>query len=462
MRDAAVAIGLRLAYPETARALAEARASQWLSPDQLHELSWRRLQETLFRAYETVGFYRRKFEAAGIHPSDIRAPRDLCAVPLTTKDELRQALAGPGPFSQAVDPERVQLLYTTGSTGKPLAIPIDRQGKHERLAITFRDIEWYGHRLGDRNARVWGRGPALALSKRARLVQRLKVGVFGRRMELVSHQYDAPEDAPIGEARLAHWCRELRRYRPKVLDGYVSALCVLARYILDNDIHDLGCTAVATGGEYLSDAARSLISRAFECPVYNRYGSSELGFIAHECGADSNHRLHVNAEGLWLEVLRDGAPALAGETGNIVVTDFTNRAAPLIRYVTGDLGVAPGASDRCACGRGLPLISSVQGRINDVFVLPGGKKLVSHMWHELFHQPFVNQFQVVQHRRDLVQVDVVLAGQPREVEYLALKARVHAALPGCDVTWREVSHVEPGPGGKFRHTRSLLAEAAAL
>src|SRR6185437_2904742 len=108
--------------------------------------------------------------------------------------------------------------------------------------------------------------------------------VFGRRLELLTHEYDTPQEASLDDAKLERWCEALRRHRPRVIDGYVSALCLLAHYILENGIRGIECRAVATGGEYLSPAARGLLTEAFRCPVFNRYGSTELGFIAHECG----------------------------------------------------------------------------------------------------------------------------------------------------------------------------------
>ena len=117
----------------------------------------------------------------------------------------------------------------------------------------------------------------------------------------------------------------------------------------------------------LHDWERRTIEEVFQCPVTNRYGCEEVSLIACEC--QRHDGLHVNADGIYLEVLRpDGTPCPPGEPGMIVVTDLVNRAMPIIRYQVGDMGVL---SDRqCPCGRGLPLLEKIEGRMADYVVTP--------------------------------------------------------------------------------------------
>ena len=441
---------LRAAYPPTWRHLRHLRASQWQTASAVRSQSWWQLRQTLRHAYDTVPLYRDKFRAAGVTPQDIYKPEDLLAVPTVTKDELRAALRERWPLASDVELGDVASLVTTGSTGAPFEFPIDHQAEQLRAGVVFRNIEWYGHRLGDRNARLW------RTDAHPPLPERLKRRVFGRRLEISTHDDADPQGAGIDERKLQGWCDSIRRYRPKALDGYVSALTLLARYILEQRLHSLGCQAVVTGGEYLSDHARKLIEEAFECPVFNRYGGTELGFVAHECGHHPDHKLHVNAEAVWLEFVVDGRHALPGELGEAIVTDFTNRAMPLIRYQVGDVGAPASPDEACPCGRGLPLIDKIEGRINDLFVLPDGRMLVSHVWHKLFRdKDFVREFQLVQRQKDLVQVDVVLDPQTHvNGQYESLKHEVERFLPGCTIVWNEVPAIARGAGGKLRHSIS--------
>src|SRR5262249_36059664 len=120
----------------------------------------------------------------------------------------------------------------------------------------------------------------------------------------------------------------------------------------------------------LHDWERRTIEAVFDCPVTNRYGCEEVSLIACEC--ERHDGLHINADGVYVEVLRhDGTPAAPGEAGAVVVTALANRAMPILRYQVGDMAVA---SDRCCpCGRGLPLLECIEGRVADYVVTPSGQ-----------------------------------------------------------------------------------------
>ncbi len=118
----------------------------------------------------------------------------------------------------------------------------------------------------------------------------------------------------------------------------------------------------------LHDWQRSVIEEAFGQPVTNRYGCEEVSLIACEC--EEHNGLHLNADGVYCEVIPDDRLNAGPNAGRLLVTDLTNRAMPLIRYQVGDV-VVP--SDRtCACGRGLPLIEQVVGREADYVLTPDG------------------------------------------------------------------------------------------
>jgi phenylacetate-CoA ligase len=455
--------GLRVVFPTIAGELRSLTASQWDRPQEVQRRSWQRVHGTLKYAYENVPFYREKFDRAGVVIDDVRTPADLLSLPLTTKQELRAALNERWPLSTALSTRQISRASTTGSTGEPFVFPIDTRANDLRMAAVFRNINWYGHRLGDRNVRLWGRperSPDASVARR--LGNRFAREVLGRRLDVYTHDRDRPELSLVDEVTLERWARMLKQQHFRALDGYVSALVLLAKYLLDSGRPGIRCDAVVTGAETLAPTQRALLERGFGCPVYNRYGSSEAGFIAHECNKSPGHQLHVNAEFLWVEFLRAGQPVQPGQLGEIVLTDFTNRAMPLIRYRTNDVGSAARVGEVCPCGRGLPLISTIEGRVDDLFYLPSGEVVVSHIWHEIFaDQEFVTAYRVTQHRKDLVEVELVLRrDQLSPRKYHALQQWVESFLPGCSVVWREVEGIPPGVGGKLRSSHSMVASPA--
>jgi len=200
----------------------------------------------------------------------------------------------------------------------------------------------------------------------------------------------------------------------------------------------------------LLEHERAVIEQAFGCRVGNRYGCEEVGLIAAEC---EHHRgLHVNAEHVIVELLRaDGSYAAPGEEAEIVVTDLVNRGMPLIRYRIEDMGVASRVS--CGCGRGLPLIEKVIGRVADFLLRRDGSFVagVSLVEKTVTVFPGVEQLQIVQEALDVFVLNLVTGpGYGRAAE-AGLRGVIHEQF-GADVTVhiRDLRRIPQERNGKYR------------
>jgi len=175
-----------------------------------------------------------------------------------------------------------------------------------------------------------------------------------------------------------------------------------------------------------------------------------VSLIACEC--EQHAGLHVNADGIYLEVLRpDGSPCPPGEPGMIVVTDLVNRAMPIIRYQVGDTAVP---TDRqCPCGRGLPLLERIEGRVADYVVTARGELVSGISLTENFavQVPGVAQLQIVQEAVDRFVYRLVKSPDfgPASLEALA---RLTAERFGPETRFEceYVDQIRPEPSGKFR------------
>jgi phenylacetate-CoA ligase len=140
---------------------------------------------------------------------------------------------------------------------------------------------------------------------------------------------------------------------------------------------------------------------------------------------------HINADLLILEVIRNGERVGPGEKGEIVITCLLNYAMPLIRYRMGDIGIID--DEFCSCGRGLPLLKSVEGRIVDCFTLPNGQKVTPKLIMSTIQDvPGVSRYQVVQESEKKVKIELMRKQSDPEVNIGDLIARCHAIL-GDDV-----------------------------
>ena len=162
---------------------------------------------------------------------------------------------------------------------------------------------------------------------------------------------------------------------------------------------------VRTVGESISEELRSDVAEQLGVKLVDLYSSEELGYIAIQCPLENHY--HVQSESVLLEVLReDGSACALHEPGKIVVSSLRNYATPLIRYEIGDYGELAGP---CSCGRGLPVLKTIHGRVRNMLLHPDGS---SH-WPSFGFRKFMNiaqlkQFQMVQHSLNKIELKVVI------------------------------------------------------
>jgi phenylacetate-CoA ligase len=370
---------------DRARFLAEFERSQYEAPDDIRSRQDDLLRTLLRYALRNNEFYRQRLQAAGVQAigedDDVRAT--LAKLPPLEKREIQSH--GPQMISRGYPPETLIRNQTGGSTGEPIRFWADRSRYEARVAGMMRHDRWAGHRIGYSAAYVWG-APQDAPSKswKARLRNRL----LGGQLWL--------DTSAITEAGMQAFNARLKEFRPRTIIAYAGALAALARYLKDRGLAAFQPQGIITSAEVLTENGRRVIEEVFGCPVYNRYGCREFSVVASEC---SRHEgLHLMAEGLLVEV--DSRPGEAGPKlrGDLLVTDLRNLAMPMVRYRIGDFGEL--AEDVCRCGRGLPLLKSVEGRVTDFLVGASGQ-LVSGVFlatYVVAQRPSLGEVQIVQER----------------------------------------------------------------
>lgn len=367
------------------------RREQWLAPEQIAALQWERLQRLLDHCYREVPYYRRRWRELGIAPGDIRNLDDYARLPVLTKADIREH------FDELkADSWRDRLLYkaTGGSTGEPMRFGFTRESNDRRTAVMWRGYEWAGSRMGRRTLFLWG-GAVGDPTRAHQLKDRLYNAVFARR---VLNSFS------MTEANMAEYADAIDRYRPDIIVAYVGPLVQLAEWLLACGRKVWQPHAIIGGAEAMHGFQRDAIQQAFGAPAFNTYGCREFMLIAAEC--EQRHGLHVNSDHLVVELrLPDGA-ASGSTTGDVIVTDLFNYGMPFVRYANGDMATA--STQRCACGRGLPLLARVEGRILDAIRTPGGHVLPGEFFpHMLKDVPGVQRFQLVQRRLDHLDLSIV-------------------------------------------------------
>jgi phenylacetate-CoA ligase len=389
--------------------------TQWLSPEQIRQLQEQKLQRLIHHAYHRVAYYRDLFDKSGLKPTDIESIEDLRKIPLLAKDDVRSNLYF-SLLSDSYDKSRVLKVSTSGSTGEPFVCYADQRQLEQRWAATQRSLEWTGYRFGDRQIRLWHQTLGMKFSQ----VMRERIDAFfNRRIFIPAYQ--------MSEANIAKTLKKIDEYRPALLDGYAESFNLLALYTKVIPILKARPKGIISSAQVLPPQSRQAIEQAFHCSVFDKYGSREFSGIAYECSSHQGH--HLVAENYIVEILKDGSPALPGETGEIVITDLNNYCMPMIRYRIGDLAVAMDSTQKCSCGRGLPLIGSIEGRVQAIVVNSEGVYLPGTFFAHFFkdHDQVVRQYQIVQEEDGRIGLKIVKAENfdQDEFEKMILDLRVH-------------------------------------
>lgn len=416
--------------------------TQWLPPERLLELQFSQLEGLMRHAYDTVPYYRERWR--GLYDAGAPlTPERFARIPFLTRRDLQahfDALkstaipAAHGPVAES---------RTSGSTGSPVRVLKTALNELWWRAFTLRDHYWHRRDLGGklaaiRQAVVDGESPGWGPATDG-------VAITGPCATL---HIRADVDSQLA------W---LDRQRPQYLLSYPSNLAELARRSIARGATLPGLLEVRTIGEVLTGEIRDLCRQAWGVRVTDVYSSDEAGYCALQC--PESGRYHVQSEGVLLEVLDDHNRSCApGTVGRIVVTSLHNFATPLVRYDIGDFAEAGGP---CPCGRGLPVLKRILGRVRNMLRLRSG----ASFWPMLGTRdlsdiaPIVQQ-QVVQKSYDSIEIRLVVSRRLTAGEEDKLRALIkdrfppefNLALVYCD-------HIPRGAGGKFEE---FLSEVPAL
>ena len=424
----------------TPRYIVDYERDQWLLPEQIAALQWRRLKALLEYCQRHVPYYRQLWKTLGVKAEDIRTLRDYERLPLLTKRDIRENFE-----SLKAEPLRDRILYkvTGGSTGEPLRFGYTRESNDRRTAVMWRGYGWAGARMGRKTLFLWG-GSVGSPSRLHQIKERAYQAVFARRML---------DSFAMSETTMPAYADAIDRFRPEIIVAYVGPLVRLAQWLIASGRRVHRPHAILGAAEALHEFQRELIERAFDAPVFNTYGCREFMLMASEC--EQRNGLHVNADHLLLEVLRQ--PAVASDApGEIAVTDLFNYGMPFIRYANGDLGTTQEGT--CACGRGLPLLQRVDGRKLDAIRTRDGRMLPGEFFpHMLKDVVGVRRFQVVQ--RSLDRVDIMLVrgdGFDQSASDYILRETAKVLGDSVTVNLVFVDAIPLGANGKFRVTISEL------
>ncbi|KAB0668513.1 phenylacetate--CoA ligase family protein [Oryzomonas sagensis] len=413
----------------------ELEQTQFLPEEELKNRQWQRLERMLCHVWENNSFYRERFEKAGITPESVRSPEDLHVIPLLTKEDIRKNTLRM--ISRDFDTAELQHYKTGGSTGKPLDVYLTEKCSELRNACARRHDRWTGWEVGEPVGAVWGN-------------PELPKDIKGKLKNWLLNPLIYLDTMNVTEHAVKTFAAEWERAKPSLLYGHAHSLYILAEYVNKLGIKEIKPRGILSTSMMLLPNERKFIESVFGVKVTDRYGCEELSLIASEC--EKHEGLHLNIEHLYIEFLKeDNTPAKPGEQGKIVITDLMNYAMPFIRYQVEDMGIP--SERKCSCGRGLPLMEQVTGRVADYLIRRDGSRVagVSLIENTLTKFSGIAQLQIVQETMDQIVLLVVPAlDYSRGTQYELSEYFIKLLGNGVNVTIKLVDCIKPEKSGKYR------------
>lgn len=406
------------------------------------ETSARLLAHMLAHCQDHVPYYADVMTAAG--GSYLADPESyLTRLPILTKDIIRTRFDD---LKSDDLPQRAWHFNTSGgSTGEPVRFIQDRGHETRAGAVKLLFPKLVGREVGQPEFRLWGahRDVARATANlRAQLLCWLSNTKF-------------LDGFVMTPARMRDYIAMLNKARPRLITAYAGAIYELAKFAERDGLPVQPQAAIITSAGMLYPFMREKIETVFQCQVYNRYGSREVGDIA--CERPGRGGLWVAPWGNYLEIVDgEGRRVPDGGEGDIIITSLTNFAMPLIRYRIGDRGVlAPReGDDRMGAGQ---VLREITGRDTDMLRGNSGQLIhAGNFMVMLFFRDWIRKYQVIQKITSQVTFRLVCATPgPPQAELDELVARTRQVMgDDCEVVFEFVHDIPASTSGKYRYVIS--------
>jgi len=422
--------------------------SQWWSAEQLLESQFAQLALLCTHAEKEIPFYRQRFRQAGIGDVQRLTLDTWQLLPILTRSDFqgKESLIStsniPAPY------QRLGTIATSGSTGQPITISTTNLTQFLWNVFTLREHQW--HSLD-----------------------------FSRKLSAIRYVSDPEAGYPRG-IPLPHWgppAASLYRTGPSsILDiktttvlqqwewltgenpaylvTYPSVLAEFLKLSATRPDRLSELSEIRLFGETVDDSLRTLCQQAWGIPLTANYTANEAGTIAHQCPEHPHY--HVQSENLYVEVLNDQNKACApGEIGRVVITTLHNFATPLIRYAIGDYAEL---GPPCSCGRGLPVLRRILGRVRNILTLPTGEKRWPVFgWGKLSKIAPLSQHQLIQKSLHQIEARLVVQAKVTAEQERKMQSVIQKSLGyPFDVTFSYPAVIERSPTGKYEEFKSEL------
>ena len=419
--------------------------TQWWKADQLVQHQSNQLEILVDHAARTIPYWRPRLASASIVPAGKLDPELWLHFPILTRRELQKA--GDTLLSSDVPETHGEFVdvATSGSTGTPVRVVGTELDAYYYKAFVLRECLWHRRDF---------MGNVASIRWLDRRTGRYPEGLVATRWgdEATFPFPTGPSVALNMTASISQQAEWLRRNDPDYLSTYPSNLLALARFFRQHGLGLPRLKQVMTTGEVLDDEVRIECRETFGVEIADTYSTMEVGTVAFQCLEAG--QLHVQAEHCYVEIIdKDGWPCPPGTVGRVIVTPLHNFAMPLFRYEIGDYAEAGAA---CSCGRGLPALNKVLGRVRNMLISSDGEQYFPFFGATSLRKIApVMQHQLVQTAPDKILARLVVERALTQTEEEGLPNTFFTAADSF-VEFEFVNDIPRSNGGKYEEFISLV------
>jgi len=416
--------------------------NKYLQRERFSDAEWKhykngKLRALLKHAYENVPYYNDLFNSNKIKHNQIEL-NNLNIIPFLEKQTLR--VYGQTQLISKLKEPRGEFFSSSGSTGTPTQILISSL-MHQRYAAAHesRCRAWAGVNNKSPRGMIGGR----------KVLTGSNEGPPFHRFNIIEKQvyFSAYH---ISSINTYNYVKAMYKHNIEYMTGYAVSNYLLALNIKQQKIKAPKLKAVITSSEKLTSEMRNVMEEVYQCKVFDGWSGVEACAMVTECEYGN---LHISEDVGIIEILDEhGNEVSEGESGEVVCTGFLNYDQPLIRYRIGDRMTK--GTDKCSCGRNMPIIKEIDGRIEDVVTGPDGRKMVR--FHSVFIGiPSIEFAQVIQEEIDYILIKIQNEIKLTDKEIELIKYRVLSQLGDVKIDIHQQTKIEQ-KNGKYKAVISKL------
>jgi len=394
-----------------------------------------RLGYILHRAATKVPYYR-EYWLSRRRKGDMKSWKHLENWPVIQKNVIKE-----NPQAFLADDCHISKMYhahTSGTTGKPLSIWMARKTVQSWYALfEARSRIWNGVSRDDRWAILGGQMVIPFNQNRAPFW----IWNSGLRQLYMSSYHLAPSN-------ISSYVEAINRFNITYLFGYASSLYSLAQIAMEKGIEVPKLHVVISNAEPLFEYQRECIADVFCCSVRDSYGMVEVVCGASECPEGT---MHTWPEAGILEIMTDEGdePVQQGRTGRFICTGLLNPDMPLIRYEIGDRGALSDDKKKCSCGRTLPILQKIEGRLDDIIFTADGRR-IGRLDPVFKADLCIQEAQIIQENMNHIRVLIIPGSGYSNHDEKTIVSRLSQRVGDVNIVLETVDQIPRSANGKFR------------